>query len=40
MTQDQTTNPTDAPEHDHGWVNADGFDVVDTDDTIDEGALA
>lgn len=40
MTHDQTPDPTELPEHAHGWVNADGFDVVDTDDTIDEGALA
>lgn len=32
----------DVHEHDeeHGWIDESGFEVVDTDDEIDEGALA
>ena len=30
---------TTPPDDEHGWIDVSGFEVVDTDDDVDEGAL-
>lgn len=33
------TDPTAMHDEDHGWIDESGFEAVDNDDQIDEGAL-